>query len=93
MGVYFEVFTCSCGTETANKVLIEKKQTGIVFSDLRTKVWKTITIVTIISGEAYASQHTILCNSGKKPKFVECKIRSIRSRLVVLLSGVFTPVR
>ena len=32
-------------------------------------------------------------NSGKKPKFVGSKIRSICSRFVFLLSGVFTPVQ
>ena len=30
---------------------------------------------------AFASQHTILYNSGKMPKFVGCKIRSMRNRL------------
>ena len=72
MGVYFEVFTCTCGTETANKVFLEKQQTSIVLSDLRTKVWIIITIVTIIAGEAYASQHTILYHRGKKAKI--CRI-------------------
>ena len=56
---------------------------SIVLSDLRTKVWIIITIVTIIAVEAYASQHTILYHRG----------RSMRDRLVFLLSGVSTPVR
>ena len=47
----------------------------------------------IFDGEPYASRHTILYSGGKKPKFVGCKIRSMRSRLVFLLSGVFTPLR
>ena len=47
----------------------------------------------IVAGEPYVSQHTILYNSEKRPKFVGCKIRSMRSRLVFLLSGVFTSVR
>ena len=47
----------------------------------------------IFDGEPYASQHTILYGGGKQPKFVGCKIRSMRSRLVFLLSGVFTPLR
>ena len=47
----------------------------------------------IFDGEPYASQHTILYGGGKKPKFVGCNIRSMRSRLVFLLSGVFTPLR
>ena len=34
---------------------------------------------------SYASQHTILYNSGKKPKFVGCKIGSMRSRMVLLI--------
>lgn len=42
---------------------------------------------------AKARQHTILYSSGKMPKFVGCKIRSMRNRLVFLLSGVFIPVR
>ena len=46
-----------------------------------------------ICWRAFASQHTILSNSGKKSKFVGCKIRSICSQLVFLLSGVFTPVQ
>ena len=42
---------------------------------------------------AFASQHTILYNSGKMPKFVGRKIRSMHNRLLfLLLSGVFTPV-
>ena len=31
--------------------------------------------------------------SGKKSNFVGCKIRNMRSRLVFLLSGIFTPLR
>lgn len=46
-----------------------------------------------ICWRAFASQHTILHNSGIKSKFGGCKIRSICSRLVFLLSGVFTPVQ
>ena len=46
--------------------------------------------VELIAGEPYASQHTILCNSGKKPKIVGCKIRSMSSQFVFLLSEVFT---
>ena len=43
----------------------------------------------IVAGEPYAIQY----NSGKKPKFVGCTIRSMRSLLVFLLSRVFTPGR
>ena len=46
---------------------------------------KFFLVTPLIAGEPYASQHTILCNSGKKPKFVGCKIRSMRSRLVLLI--------
>ena len=59
---------------------------SIVLSDLRTKVWiiiTIVTIVTIIAVEAYASQHTILYHRG----------RSMRDRLVFLLSEVSIPVR
>ena len=38
----------------------------------------------VVAGEPYASQHTILYNSEKKPNFVGCKIRSMLSRLVFL---------
>ena len=43
---------------------------------------------------AFASQHTILYNSGKMTKFVGRKIRGMHNRLFVcfLLSGIFTPV-
>ena len=40
------------------------------------------------TGKPYASQQTILCNRGKKPKFVRCNIRSMCSRLVFFLSRV-----
>ena len=46
-----------------------------------------------ICWRAFASQHTILYNSAKKPKFVWCKIRNMWIRLVLLLSRVFTPVQ
>ena len=51
------------------------------------------TVILIIAGEPYTRQQTVLCTNEKKPKFVGCKIRSMRSRLVFLLSGIFTPVR
>ena len=46
---------------------------------------KLFLVKSLIFDEPYASQHTILYNSGKKPKFVGCKIRSMRSRLVLLI--------
>ena len=40
---------------------------------------KFFLVKSLIADEPYASQHTILYNSGKKPKFVGCKIGSMRS--------------
>ena len=39
----------------------------------------------LVAGEPYASQHTILYNSRKRPKFVGCPIRSMRSRFVCFI--------
>ena len=51
------------------------------------KQQKFFSVAPLIAGEPYASQHTILYNSGKKPKFVGCKIRSFPVDWFCLLSG------
>ena len=57
----------------------------IVSNKVNYKQRKFFLVTSLIADEPYASQHTILYNSGKKPKFVGCKIRSMRSRLVLLI--------
>ena len=52
---------------------------------------KFLLVASLIAGEPHANQHTSLYNRGEKAKicrisvFVGCKIRSMRSRLVLLI--------
>ena len=53
----------------------------------------TFLIVVLLLASLMRACALISTIAGKRPKFVGCKMRSMRSPLVFLLSGVFTPVR
>ena len=69
---------------------------SISFTDMTCHIcWHHPQVLLILphADKPYASQHTILCNRGKKPKLVRCKIRIMCSRLVFFLSRVSGEMR
>ena len=65
----------------------------IVSNKVNYKQRKFFLVTSLIADEPYASQHTILYNSGKKPKFMNVRSEACAVDWFCLLSGVFAPVR